>query len=391
MKKKLFGKNLLLALVAAVALLGNASKIAIVDEPESNVYTDYQATVDDNIEAESVDIVESAEETAPAEQTEPEVTVEQVESAEITEEPVEKLQEETISAEAKLTATSAYTTQSNVYKYCPTCIDGTILYCSNEDSPGKVKDGIYLNGTKVLSTTKNSWDSAQVCDPSVITGDFTYNGANYNYLMAYLGCATLDCTANEIGFAVSNDLRNWTKTGKVVSAKRDGFWGVGQPSLINYNDNVFLFYTSGTAQATTSYVEQLDCADLNNIDRLGTQQISCSYDFISNGDFAYGDGMLYMTCDTHPFPAGSLNFISAVQSVYSAPWDGTLNSIANMNWTRIAQIGSGTTGHERNHNGCFYRDGSGQLTSRVVFVTTADAIGSFTDNLFTYRFADYGF
>ena len=278
-----------------------------------------------------------------------------------------------------------------IYKYCPTSIAGAVLFCSNIETPGEVKDSICYNDTKVLATSSGSWDSVQVCDPSVIEGDFTYQGNTYRYLMAYLGCATYDCTANEVGFAVSNNLRNWHKTGRVVSAARDGYWGVGQPSLINYGGNIFLFYTSGTASQTTTYVEQLDCSDLGNVQRLGRRHISCSYDFISNADFAYTDDTLYMTCDTHPFPGGDLNFISAKQSVYSAPWDGSLDSLERMNWSRIAQIGSGDTGHERNHNGCFARDGYGRLTSRTIYVSTADSIGSWSDNLYTYRFTSVGF
>ncbi len=209
--------------------------------------------------------------------------------------------------------------------------------------------------------------------------------------MAYLACATYDCTANEVGLAVSNDLVNWTKTGRVVVAKRDGYWGVGQPSLINYEGNIYLFYTSGTASRTTTYVEQIDCANLDEVESLGRKHITCSYDFISNADFAYDDGLLYMTCDTHPFPAGSLDFISSKQSVYSAPWDGTLDALEGMSWERIAQIGIETTGHERNHNGCFARDGSGRLSSRTLYVSTADAIGDWSSNLYTYRFMTVGF
>lgn len=278
-----------------------------------------------------------------------------------------------------------------VYKYCPTCINGNVLYCSNEATPGEVKDGICYNGRRVLATTPGAWDSVQVCDPTVIEGSFTYQGADYRYLMAYLGCATYDCTANEVGFAVSNDLVTWQKTGRVVAAVRDGHWGVGQPSLINYNGNIFLFYTSGTASRTTTYVEQLDCSDLGNVVSLGKKHITCNYDFISNADFAYTDGVIYMTCDTHPFPPGALDFISSKQSVYTAAWDGNLATIEGVIWERIAQIGYENTGHERNHNGCFMRDGSGRLISRTLFVSIADSIGSWSDNLYTYRFTTVDF
>lgn len=278
-----------------------------------------------------------------------------------------------------------------IYKYCPTSINGMVFYCSNEVTPGKVKDGIYYDGQRVLTTTSGSWDSVQVCDPTVVEGDFSFNGNHYSYLMAYLGCATYDCTANEVGFAVSNDLMNWEKAGRVISAVRDGFWGVGQPSLINYNGNIFLFYTSGTANQTTTYVEMLDCSDLNNIQYIDKKHISCDYDFISNADFAYSDGTIYMTCDTHPFPGGALDFISAEQSVYSADWDGSMDSMEGLNWQLVSRIGSESTGHERNHNGCFSRDGSGRLASRSLYVSTADAIGSWSANLYTYRFTTVEF
>ena len=308
-----------------------------------------------------------------------EVLNENINQIEIAEEevPLYTIKENTVNFDSNL---------SGVYKYCPTCINGQVLYCSNAETPGEVKDGIYLNNKKVLGTTKGAWDSVQVCDPSVVAGDFSYKNESYKYLMAYLGCATYDCTANEIGFAVSNDLKNWEKTGRVVSAVRDGCWGVGQPSLLNYNGSIYLFYTSGTTAETTTYVERLDCSDLTSVRHMGKTKITCSYDFISNADFAYSNGYLYMTCDTHPFPSGALDFISSVQSVYSAPWDGSFDSLSSMNWEKIGSIGQSTTGHERNHNGCFFRDEYGGLESEMLYVTTADSVGSWSENLYTYRF-----
>ncbi len=293
--------------------------------------------------------------------------------------------------EAQAPAQTSQKNESGVYKYCPSSIDGNVFYCSNAQTPGEVKDGIYLNGSRVLTTSAGSWDSVQVCDPSVVAGDFQYGGQSYRYLMAYLGCATYDCTNNEVGLAVSNDLYNWTKTGKVVGSS--GGWGVGQPSLINKDGNILLFYTSGTPSLTTTYVRLLNCSDLGNVQCLEQQRITTGYDFISNADFAYSDGTLYMTCDTHPFTGdnNSLGFISSVQSVYSASWDGNFSSLGSLQWGRIAQIGKGTTGHDRNHNGCFVRDSYGNLASREIYVSTGDVVGSWSDNLYTYRFQRTGF
>ena len=290
------------------------------------------------------------------------------------------------------TTTEQISVQSGVYQYCPTYIDGVILYCSNEANPWQVKDGIYIDGKRVLTTTPDSWDSVQVCDPTVVAGNFTYNNKSYKYLMAYLGCATYDCTNNEIGFAVSNNLYKWTKVSKIVAAPNDGSWGVGQPSLLNYNGAIYLFYTSGTVDKTTTYVEQLDCTNLNEIKHLGQKEITCNYDYISNADFAFTeDDYIYMICDTHPFPTGALNFVSAEQSIYMAQWDGTLDGFEKVNWDLLTKIGNKITGHERNHNGCFVRNKFGELITNQVYVTTADSIGTWSENLYTYRFRLFNF
>lgn len=283
--------------------------------------------------------------------------------------------------------------ESQIYQYCPTNINGNILYCSNEANPGEVKDGIYLNGEKVLSTSDGAWDSAQVCDPSVVGGNFTFNGNNYTYLMAYLGCTTFDSTNNEIGFAVSNDLYNWTKVGKIISCIGDGYWGVGQPSIMNINGdgNIYLFYTSGTAAKTTTYVAYLDCNDLSNIATLGTAEITNQYDFISNADFGYSDGYLYMTCDTHPFGGNALNFISDKQTVYKAVWDKTFDGINTLSWEIETTIGNENTGYLKNHNACFSRDTYGNLSGRTLYVSVASEVGDFIHNLCTYRFMPVNF
>jgi len=287
----------------------------------------------------------------------------------------------------------AYVEPWNIYKYCPVSINGNVFYCSNLDNPGSVTDGIFLNnGTKVLGTTPGSWDSAQVCDPSVISGSFNYNGENYCYLMAYLGCVTYDCTNNEIGFAVSNDLVNWVKTGKVISAAWDGAWGVGQPCLINKDGNVILFYTSGTVSKTTTYAIRLNCSNLNNIGYLESCEIRVPDFHVSNADFAIEGDYLYITCDTHPFSGGNLNFISDAQSIYRTPFTSAdLNTFSN-NWELVARIGSETTGHLKNHNAGFIRDGYGNLIYHGLLVTTGDDLGTdFLTNLWTYRYMEVGF
>ncbi len=109
----------------------------------------------------------------------------------------------------------------NYYNYCPSVMeleDGSryTYYCTNGTS-GNITDyiavrkgtpngdGSYAWGAEktVLAPTAGTWDSRHVCDPSVIAGEFSYNGTEYSYLMAYLGCDT-DFNNNEIGLAVAN-------------------------------------------------------------------------------------------------------------------------------------------------------------------------------------------
>lgn len=283
--------------------------------------------------------------------------------------------------------------ESTIYKYCPSSINGNVLYCSNLATPGEVKDGICINGYRVLAPTSGSWDSVQVCDPSVVQGQYTYNGSTYQYLMAYLGCSTYDCTNNEIGFAVSNDLCNWNKVGKVVSSC--GGWGVGQPSLVVKNGTTFLFYTQGTPTLTSTLCRQLNSNDLSSVNLSEPVTVrNMAGDFISNADFAVSGDELYMTCDTHVnymFPAGALSNISQTQSVYVTSWNGDLGTLQSVSWNRVAAIGPGNTGHNRNHNGCFIRDGAGNLAERAILVSTADEVGDFKSNLWTYRFQKMNF
>lgn len=348
----------------------------IIDIPQTETVTETENEVETKTETKNEDKVADKEEAKPQKSAPKNINTEtntetEVECAETVEE------------------------IKQIYKYCPTVINGTILYCSNESNPGEIKDGIYLGGTKVLSITDGSWDSAQVCDPSVVSGNFAFNGCGYTYLMAYLGCTTYDSTNNEIGFAVSNDLYNWVKVGKIVSCAGDGFWGVGQPSVMNINGdgNIYLFYTSGTAAKTTTYVQSLNCSDLNNIVLQGTAEITTAYDFISNADFAYNpaDGYLYMTCDTHPFGGTSLNFISDKQTIYKAAWDKTFDSLGSLDWQIETTIGIEKTGYTKNHNACFSRDGYGNLFGRIIYTSIASEVGDFMQNLCTYNYMPIGF
>lgn len=313
-----------------------------------------------------------------------------------------------------------FNASAGIYNYCPTSIDygnntGIVAYCTNTRS-SVVVDSIAVRGITngqagaqsiILSPTPGAWDSAHVCDPSIVAGNFTYNGTAYTYLMAYLGCNTLDNQMNQVGFAVSNSpTSGWVKCDAVnpvvrhsYDASQPGFqWGVGQPSLINLDGqgNILLFYTSGTYNETCTYVQQLNVSDINNIVNNGTAKVTNNGtgDFISNGDFAAYGNDLYVACDTHPFAAGVLGNISNTESIYkmslSSLYD--LNGMANGTWELVTRIGGETTGHTKNHNGCFVTNAYGSLTENTTaLVTVADELGDFASSLWTYRVAEVDF
>lgn len=84
--------------------------------------------------------------------------------------------------------------REGIYNYCPSVFqtdDGTryVYYCTNKNSYEVVdhigcRKGVRGLGGRykwseekiVLSPTENSWDAHHTCDPSVIKGDFEYNG-----------------------------------------------------------------------------------------------------------------------------------------------------------------------------------------------------------------------
>lgn len=305
--------------------------------------------------------------------------------------------------------TSEVVEQQQKYSYCPIGIDlgGSVrtFYCENKDS-GVISDHIYTscNGSKnIVLSPGSDWDCVHVCDPSVIEGNFSYEGTQYRYLMAYLGCNTTDCQNNQIGLAVSNSLElGWVR---VYNAPFIGFnyddnhsdcfqWGVGQPSLVSVDNGgtVAIFYTQGTWNLTSELVEVWDLSNLDNPVNLGKATVSNSGtgDFISNADYCYdiNSGTLYMVSDVHPFSSGVLGNIADSSRVCSTSVNlADVNSMANCSWSVIKVIDSSDTGHDKNHNAGFIRDSFGHVSGTPsVLCTTADELSDNISSLWTYNY-----
>lgn len=313
----------------------------------------------------------------------------------------------------------------NFYNYCPSVMqmeDGTryIYYCTNKKSSNVVDyvgcrkgtlqaDGTYVWGEQsfALSPSSNLWDSQHVCDPSVIKGDFTYNGEKYEYLMAYLGCDTTTNEDNELGIAVSKTPEGpYTRVGTepFVAFQRDTTstvfqWGVGQPSLVSIDNagQVWLFYTRGDVKGTRTVVRTCDFSDLNHIvlgeevkvGTSGLKTLTGGNDILNNADFVYDadSNIFYCASDCHPNPTDTPNFISS--HFRASYFSGTEFNKAK--WTNIANIGTEDTGFARNHNVGFVRDAYGHTVSDDYLTVYYTVSVTGDKSLWSYRIHEFNF
>lgn len=291
----------------------------------------------------------------------------------------------------------------NFYNYCPTVmIENTttmhVWYCSNKES-GRVVDHIaYRKGTLtsdgkwtfsekelVLQPTEGTWDSAHVCDPSVVKGNFKYNNEEYHYLMAYLGCESKNVTSNQVGIAVSKEpngpfikIDNINPIADYKQAIIDhgntdewrNAWGYGQPSLVSIDKvgKIMLFYTAGTPKSTHEVAEEWDLSDLNNpiklsstnVSNIGVTSAAGTSDCINNADFAYDPAMNRLICikEDFPYPTnGDTNWITGSNTLMYMDLDqneeSPMHTLAVNNtksWICFGNVSKNSTGYERNHN-----------------------------------------
>ncbi len=291
--------------------------------------------------------------------------------------------------------------EKNYYNYCPSIMmEGNdtmhIWYCSNKTT-GNVTDYIaYRKGTLcqdgkwtftektlVLKPGKGKeWDSRHTCDPSVIKGDFNYRGTLYSYMMAYLGCVTDDCTANEVGLAFAEKPEGpWVKFDENAIANyysssefNSRTWGYGQPSLVSYDKNgkVLLFYTKGITTATFTYVEFWDFSDANNPKKINERAIPNTDIALNNADFAYDpfNGKFYCIRDHHTKEQwcptdGGVNWISGSVSLLEISSGnaatGPDSIFGELSLVNAGIIDSETTGYPRNHNAGLVTDEYGWI------------------------------
>lgn len=157
-----------------------------------------------------------------------------------------------------------------------------IVYASNETKQGnqvfaarkatKVENKwVYQEKHIVLSGNEDGWDK-NIFNPSILKGQFVYNGTTYPYLMAYNGNDNNDGINNHIGLAVSNDiLSSWTRVGNAPILRNpeiyEASYGFGSPSLVSYDreGKGYLFYAVGEREVSFTAVKTFDFSNLNNM------------------------------------------------------------------------------------------------------------------------------
>ena len=310
-----------------------------------------------------------------------------------------------------------------IYNYCPTTIeleDGTryIYYCTNQTSYKVVdyvgcrkgtpnSNGTYTWGNEVVafSPSENLWDSMHTCDPSVIKGSFTYDGTEYAYLMAYLGCTSTDNQENKVGLAVSNSPEGpFTRVGTepIVDFTKDASstvfqWGVGQPSVVSIDKagKVWLFYTRGDINGTHTVVRECDFSDLNNpvlgdevkLATTNLVELDGDKDIINNADFAYDakSNRFYSASDCHPNPTSEPNYIASHFRV--TYFNGT--DFAKANWKYLDTVGPDQTGFARNHNVGLARDAYGHTLDDGYLTVYYTVSNEGSTSLWSYRIYNY--
>lgn len=282
------------------------------------------------------------------------------------------------------------------YAYCPSIIEEGdiqhVFFCGNPKENLFVDNIYYMtidrNGQTSVpksvlqpTDTKNFWDNQHTCDPSVVAGNFGYNGIEYKYAMFFLG-SNKDFYYNEIGVAFANqlDADSWVKYDTVFLSKPWAYsgdmnignfkaWGIGQPDAITLNPekgDVLLSYTRGDDGGTRvvyriisnmKNVKSMVIGPEKTVPVRGIKKYkNNSQDYLSNVSIARDkvNNQFVMIRNMSPLSVIYPSFIHSYMEVTKINVDGFYNSTGT--WSPIVQITPSDTEYPRNHNMGLVRD-----------------------------------
>lgn len=284
------------------------------------------------------------------------------------------------------------------YSYCPSVLkqeDGSIhmFFCGNPNNLIMV-DNIYhikinSDGTKTKAKSvlqpglAGSWDDHHTCDPSVVAGEFKFDGNTYKYAMFFLG-NMYGVFYNEIGIAFSNNLeaeswvkypeqivrKTWTSSGDQLVGGSSKAWGVGQPSVVSLNEKgkVLLTYTIGDIGGTRIVWSEADFSDMSyytinppkTIVQIGLKAIDKKgSDYTCNSDFAINvkENKIVMIRPVQPHPSDYPAYLNSSLEINYMNLSDFMNDSGS--WSTIYRITPEDTGYPRNHNAALLRDNYG--------------------------------
>jgi hypothetical protein len=221
-----------------------------------------------------------------------------------------------------------------------------------------------------LRPSPGSWDSAYVCDPSVVMGDFVFEGRHYRYAMYYTGTDELEGTNNGVGVAFSEDGIKWVKSPHSIlrSVGYLPYYGYGQAAVLSADgkSSVWLWVLQRLEAHTQHYhlYYSPDGLSLEYMHRITENGVTGN--FITEADFVYdyATGNVYMITDR-------INATSTID-LYTLHW----SEQAYGRWTRLASISRGLTGAVANHGAGFLRNEFGNVTPWLPFIEVFFAAGS---------------
>jgi hypothetical protein len=232
--------------------------------------------------------------------------------------------------------------------------NGDVIYFQTYPAPGT--SGSPGPVTKVLTPTAGAWDLYHDCDPSIVSGTFTYAGTSYAYALYYTGSNTANGGQSQIGVAFSNNLTTWVKypnpivTPIIYSSSE---YGAGQQSVVRTSGSagVRMFYRDTPTPGNQGTLYYRDST--NGITFGAATQITT---LIPGGDFAFdpGTNYWYATYSSRGNPNDLHGFVLTRIS--------NANLFANINgWQDLGTFDETISGRPANHNPGFIRDGSGNV------------------------------
>lgn len=202
----------------------------------------------------------------------------------------------TATNDSSITTASYFNSQSEsgLYAYAPSIIDinGELLFFTchshHDNQPYYIQDDIYVHtqgnekmvigNERVLDTRRTDlrWDDYNLCDPSVVQGNFKYNGTSYKYAMFYTGAGLHNYKGlnNQVGLAVSNDLeRGWIRYPHPIipfsaghgSPEQNKYWGFGQPSAVKLSaEKILLIFSAGEPDIAGEHRTTVDLSNFTD-------------------------------------------------------------------------------------------------------------------------------